>query len=137
MAGLIETLKVASDSDRNLKLALAIPLEWNSKISHYAVSKDERGADVLYLYWTDKSQDRDPKTYRSIERDVQKVPFTPLDSEEKVFNFVKSWLSQADHGDDPMSDGDGSSNKGWIVETRDSDFYEVMRITAYWIYYSK
>jgi hypothetical protein len=137
MSGLIETMKVSSDTARNLKLALAIPLEWNRKVSHYAVSKDERGADVLHLYWTDKSEDRDPKTFKAIERDVQKVPFTPLDTDEKVFNFVQSWLAQADHGEDPMSDGDGSSNKGWIVEVCDSDFYEVMRVTASWIYYSK
>lgn len=138
MTGLVETLKVTSDCDENLKHALAIPMSWNSKISHYAVSKDEkRGADVLHLYWTDKSQDRDPETYRAIERDVQKIPFMPLDKPEKVFSFVKNWLDQADHGDNPMDDGDGSSNKGWTVEKVDTDFYEVVRITADWVYYSK
>ena len=136
MAGLIDVMKIASDSDNGLKHALAIPMDWNKKISHYACSKDAEGNDVLHLYWTDKSDDKD-ENYRKIERNVQKVPFTPLDSPEKVYNFVQSWLAQAEYGKDPGSGGDGSSNRGWMVEKRDSDFYEVMRVTTHWVYYSK
>ena len=39
MPGLLNAFHINSDGEANLKLALAIPLTWDSKISHFATSK--------------------------------------------------------------------------------------------------
>lgn len=134
MSGLLETLVIESDGEANLKLALAIPLTWDSKISHFAMSKDGCGRDVLHLFWTDKSNATKPGRYEKVERTPTQLPFV-IDTPEKLYSFVHSWLTDKGREFGHQS-GDGSDVKGWRVE-KTSDFYEVCSVTARWNYYSK
>lgn len=135
MPGLVEELNIASDGEENLLHALAIPLTWHgSGASHYAVSKSERGGDVIHFFWTDQSSDYDAGHAR-IERRPIPLPFR-LDTPEKLFNFVKAWLEEKGRDFGPESQGDGTDKEGWRVSCG-RDFYEICRVEARWNYYGK
>ena len=134
MPGLCETFVVESDGDDNLRHAVAIPMAWHRRCTHFAASQDERGRDCLHLYWTDKSDAKDEK-YRRIERELHMLPYE-LPDPETAFQFVRGWLNAKGRDFGPMSGGDGSDVKGYRVQIT-SDFYEVITITARYNYYSK
>ena len=134
MPGLCEKFVVESDGDANLKLAVAIPMTWHRRCTHFAISKEANGSDCLHLYWTDKSSAMDAN-YRHIERTVMPLPYE-LNDAETAYQFIRGWLCASERDFGPMNGGDGSDYKGFRVEiTR--DFYEVMTVTARYNYYSK
>ena len=139
MPGLVAECRIITDLDESLKHAIAILLTWHHKITHYALSEDEHGNSVLHLYWTGSSSCRDPNTMRTIERKLLSMPFDiALSTPEAVYTFAMQWLKGvAKYGANPEEDADGSSNKGWMIEAPQNDFYEAIRITTAWVYYSK
>lgn len=134
MPGLCDHFAVESDGDEVLRHAVAIPMEWNKRITHFAATTTPEGRDCLHLYWTDKSDAKDEK-YCKLEREVHRLPYELPDA-ETAFQFVRGWLNANGRGYGPEPGGDGSSYKGFRVEIT-NDFYEVMTITARYNYYSK
>jgi hypothetical protein len=134
MPGLCETFVVESDGEKNLQLAVAIPMTWHRHATHFAISKLANGSDCLHLYWTDRSDAKD-ENFRRVERDVQRLPYE-LGDPDAAFQFIRGWLTAKDRDFGPESGGDGSDVKGFRVEIT-NDFYEVMSVTARYNYYSK
>jgi hypothetical protein len=127
MGGLVQGMNVESDSHENLRHALAISMSWHSKGAVSYRVGNEGGADFIELLWYDDK--------------AIKLPFI-LDTQEKVFCFVRDWLSTAKYGECPDTDGD--TERGWCVKCgfdpktkRWVDFYCMCRVEATWIVYSK
>ena len=134
MPGLCEKFIVETDGEDNLRHAIAIPMVWHKRGTHFAASQTANGSDRLHLYWTDESDAQDERFSR-IERELHSLPYE-INDPETAFQFVRGWLCAKGRDFGPESGGDGSDVKGYRVETT-SDFYEVMTVTARYNYYGK
>lgn len=120
MPGLLQHLDVASDTEDQLRHALALTLPWHRKgASHYKITS-EKGFDAIELQWGKECEQSLPLPY-------------PLDTLDKMFSFVRDWLSSAERGME--YDTDGSVSKGWRVTQ--GSFYALCRVQADWIIYGK
>ena len=123
MPGLLQKFVCESDGDVNLQHALAIPFTWEKSATHYSVSQNDRGEDVLTLYW-------------SAPRDDATFPLPYRLTVENVFYFVKSWLDDEKRARGNGQGGDGSDVPGWRIELCLRD-YVVLTVAACYNYYSK
>ena len=126
MPGLMQTFDVSSDTMEQLDLALGLVFPWNRKgASFYRAGETDDGFAWLEL-WPYKTESN---------TDVLPLPF-PLDSRDKMFGFVRDWLSSAKRGLE--FDTDGSCNKGWRLSQNHSCWEPyIVKVEATWIIYGK
>ncbi len=150
MSGLVEVLKVATDSRESLVHVIKILQRWNSGVTHYRTGKDINGLSYLILMW------------HQGESHLKAQPLlAPMKDAEAIADQISAWLKVQEYG--PQPDHDGSNNRGWIAtnsgpvvsetpneyykpdqdshwktfKTYDSSFYDVICIQPYWIEYHK
>jgi hypothetical protein len=89
------------------------------------VGEDVGGAGRLTLYWTDC-------------KDTNILPY-PLDTDEKITDFVWNWLSSAKRGIEPDIDGHCTED-GFSLRTFEQDGYRwqmALTIAAEWSVHHK
>ncbi len=149
MAGLVEHLKVATDSHKSLVNVIKILQEWNKTVSHFRTGKDYLDRPYLILMWSEDSQKK-----------CQPL-IAPMDNPEAIADQIYAWLKTQEYGSEP--DHDGSNHMGWIATNRgpitsrkpnqyhrpelehsqywsntyDTSFYDVICIQPYWVEYGK
>lgn len=125
MPGLMQTFDVSSDTLEQLDLALGLVFPWNRRgADFYRVG--EAGGFAWLELWPYKV---DGKT------DILPLPF-PLNTREKMFGFVRDWLSSAKRGQ--KFDTDGSCREGWRISQNHSCWEPyIAKVEATWIIYGK
>jgi hypothetical protein len=119
MSGILQELIVASDTEQNLRLALSLPFQWNSILSHYKFGARDGFSWIEFCSYGYEA--------------TTPLPF-PIKSPDDLFNFVSAWLKSALRGDEV--DYDGSSTEGWQV-SKGTHYSSVIRVETKWIEYHK
>jgi hypothetical protein len=118
-------LALTSRGKNNLMSAVSIIRGSHSTMTHYAITEDVGGAGRLTLYWTDC-------------KDTNILPY-PLDTDEKITDFVWNWLSSAKRGIEPDIDGHCTED-GFSLRTFEQDGYRwqmALTIAAEWSVHHK
>ena len=104
MSGLVENLRVVTDTREQLKLGIQILQKRTSKVSHYRTGKDVNGTPYLILMWHEG------------DGSGRGMPLlAPMDSAEAIADQIFAWLKGQEYGQQP--DHDGSNSKGFVLTT--------------------